>query len=104
VVQRADLARVGQQPLRARHPVDLDGPRALVDQQYLVAVFQKFLGDGPADRAGPGDGDAHQWAALPGAAGRANTAVIRLRSLSLALTSRTPPSRKQAPGPGRIPS
>ena len=33
--------------------------RLALDQQHLVAVAQQLGGDGPADVAGSGDGDAH---------------------------------------------
>ena len=60
VVQRADLAGIGEQPFGARHAVHLDRARLLIDEQHLVAVLEQLAGDGPAHRARSGDGDAHQ--------------------------------------------
>src|SRR6266545_7392572 len=59
LLQRGQLAGVGQQPLGPRHRLGLDGARVLVDQQHLVAVLQQFGGDRATDVAGTGDGYPH---------------------------------------------
>jgi signal transduction histidine kinase len=60
VVERADLARVGEQPFGPRDAVHLDRAGLLVDQQHLMAVLEQLAGDGPAHGSCPGDGDPHQ--------------------------------------------
>src|SRR5208283_3548852 len=100
VVEGADLARVGEQPLRPRHAVDLDGLGVLVDQEHFVPVLEQFLRDRPADRARTSDSDSHQWLPFPGAAGLANTAATSLRSASLVSTCRTSPCCSTVLGPG----
>src|SRR5450759_3633316 len=57
--KRVELAGVGQQPLGFGYGRRLDGARRPVDQQDAVPVGDELLGDGTADVAGSGDGDAH---------------------------------------------
>src|SRR4051812_37908178 len=78
VVERDDLAGVGQQPLRARHRLDLDRPWILVDEQDLVAVLQELLRDGAAHGTRSGDGDPHYSTF---SSGRCDTASL-MRSMS----------------------
>src|SRR5690606_16685885 len=89
VVQRGDLARVGEQPLRPRDHLHLDGLGALVDQEHLVPVLQQFLGDGAAHRARSRDRDPHQASSSSGAA---TAALILARSSALAITCTMSPS------------
>src|SRR5690606_26723050 len=89
LVQRRYLARVGEQPLRPRHAVDLDGLRVAVDEQHLVAVLQELGGDGAADRPRSGDGDPHQSSSSGTAA---STLLIRSMSRSAAIMWTMSPS------------
>lgn len=60
LVKGGDLTRVGEQPLRLRHPLHRDGRGGLVDQQDLVPVLQELARDGTAHRARARNSDTHQ--------------------------------------------
>ena len=92
------------------HALGLDGRGVLVDEQDLVAVARcSSRGDGAADGAGPGDGDAHQcsppWRAVlePTVDGTCS-GVLLARSTSVRAGRRpaAPSSRSAAsPSPSR---
>src|SRR6201994_645841 len=101
LVQRADLAGVGQQPLRPGQAVGLDRLGRLVDEQHLVPALQQLTGDGPADRAGSGDRDPHQ---RPPSGPAESTSETRSSSSSRAMTWITSPSCNTVPGLGTMAS
>ena len=74
LLERGQLARVGEQPLRLGHGVGADRRGGLVDQQDGVPVVDELLGDRTADGACSGDHDAHQSSSGP--ASRAASAVL----------------------------
>ena len=87
--QCVELAGVRQQPLRARHAVDLHGPWLPLDEQHLVTVAEELAGDGAPDVAGPGDRHPHQ--SLPGLGPLAQTAVTSsMRDQSTVKCTRSP--------------
>src|ERR1017187_4437818 len=96
IVQRADLAGIGQQPFRPGDAVHLDRLRRMVDQQHLVPVLKQLARNGPADSPGSRYRYPHQCS--PPRAAKA--AAIRSRSASLATTGSPPPSCSTVPGSG----
>ena len=62
-----DAKPLAEQHAGAGDDVGLGLGGLAVDQQDLVAVGEQLAGDGAADLAGAGDGDAHQWASGPSA-------------------------------------
>src|SRR5262249_12430517 len=73
LLQAGHLAGVGQHPFGLRHDVPLEVALVPFEQHHLVAVLHQLGGDRPADRAGAGDGDPHQWLPSGGAAARPRT-------------------------------
>lgn len=90
LVQRGDLAGVGEQPLGARHPLHRDRARRLVDQQDLVAVLQQLTGDGPAHGPRPRNGDPHRCPSSSGPS--ANAASTSATSSGRIITCTRSPS------------
>jgi hypothetical protein len=55
---KAQLAGVPEPPVRRGNGVDIDVVGVTFQQRDLVSI-DELTGDGPPDRAGPGDGDLH---------------------------------------------
>ncbi|KRD07985.1 hypothetical protein ASE48_11310 [Mycobacterium sp. Root265] len=59
LLQRGQLAGVGEQPVGAGNGVRFETPPLAFDEQHLVAVFEQFARDGAADVTGARYPDPH---------------------------------------------